>query len=485
MNIIPTPKMIQPAIDEAKTAKLQPVIAAPDMFLKAANAFAEYAEKLHGIAIKIKEDAAIRVIQKDSMEKEAYRVEISADSAIIYASHTVGANHGFASLLQMMQTEGNEILLPEVTIEDRPDCIYRGMMVDLARDWHPFPYLLSYVDMCYFYKVAVLQLHFTDDQSYTLPTKLYPGLSTKDRHYTAEQIQELTEYAHARGVDLMPEIDVPGHCKSFDSAYGELFGTGGVICQHTDSMEAMKNLFRELCDMFPYSTYVHIGGDEAYGKMEWTTCPKCCEYAKSVGIDADMEDKKKLAERLYVHFISEMADACFEKGKQPVVWEGFAKEFNEELSKDIIVMSWENYYQPAPDLLEGGFKIINCSWIPMYVVTPGCWSPEEVFRWSIYRWTGMHPQSPYRKGVYEHEPTSQILGGQLLAWGDNLDEKYPEKYPNAGDGISDERRLLMERLPMLAENTWNIKKVTEYAEIHPSAEKLTGMLKQIVCVSVQ
>ena len=114
--------------------------------------------------------------------------------------------------------------------------------------------------MCYFYKVSVLQLHFTDDQSYTLPSKLFPKLSTENQSYTSTQIQGLVEYANARGVELMPEIDVPGHCRSFGEAYGDLFGTKGVICQHTDSMRAMKDLFAELCDMFPYSKYIHIGG---------------------------------------------------------------------------------------------------------------------------------------------------------------------------------------------------------------------------------
>lgn len=69
-------------------------------------------------------------------------------------------------------------------------------------------------------------MHFTDNQSYTLPSEIYPKLSTPGRFYTREQIQELVEYANARGVELMPEIDVPGHCISFGEAYGDLLGAG-------------------------------------------------------------------------------------------------------------------------------------------------------------------------------------------------------------------------------------------------------------------
>lgn len=476
-NIIPTPKSVQPAINEASIVTFTATIMKNDTFSDAITSFVLYAEKLYTFSMEVKENAPIRIEQDESMEAEAYRIVVEKEAVKIYAGDKVGANHGFATLLQMMQVEGENILLPEVTIEDKPDCIYRGMMVDLARNWHPFPYLLSYVDMCYFYKVAVLQLHFTDDQSYTLPSDIYPNLSTKDRFYTKEQIKELTEYANARGVELSPEIDVPGHCKSFGEAYGDIFGTKGIICQHTDSMEAMKKLFRELCDMFPYSKYVHIGGDEAYAMSEWTKCPRCREYAKSVGIDSSMEDTRMIEELMYAHFISEMADACFEKGKQPIVWEGFGKVVNEKISKDILVMAWENYYQLAPELLEAGFQVINCSWNPMYVVAPiTMWKPEELFNWSIYQWKAVHPESPYLENGYQAPKNDKIIGGQLLAWGDNI----PRHSPSIAQGVYDERNYLIERLPMLAENTWNVEKVTEYDSFEKTAEALNEKLDKIV-----
>lgn len=458
MKIIPTPKLVQPAGDCAKIMKFEPAVEKNIVFQDAVNAFALYVKKIYGISVEERDSAQIRIVQEE-MEPEAYRIVICEDDVTLYAGDYQGANHAFASVLQMLQWEENAILLPEVTIQDKPDCSYRGMMVDLARDWHPFSYLLSYVDMCYFYKVAVLQLHFTDDQSYTLPSKLFPKLSTENQSYTSTQIQELVEYANARGVELMPEIDVPGHCKSFGEAYGDLFGTKGVICQHADSIKAMKDLFAELCDMFPYSKYIHIGGDEVFAMNEWTKCPRCLAYAESIGIDPNMEDRNALAHRFYVHFISEMADVCFQKGRQPVVWEGFAKEYNDKLSKDILVMAWESYYQLAPELLEAGFRIVNCSWNPMYIVTPRTmWTPKEVFDWSIYRWQAIHPESPYMETAYECEPNSQIIGGQLLAWGDHI----LREYPNVIDGVREEKKCIAERLPMLAENTWNITKVTDY-----------------------
>lgn len=468
MNIIPTPKVIKKEPNGVLKFYAPSMKENPE-FLAAQEAFVAYADRLYGIKVAVKEEGHIQVVRDEKMAFEEYRIEVSEDTIVIYAKDSVGINHGFATLLQAMQEEDGNILLPEMVIEDKPDCSYRGMMVDLARNWHPFSYLLSYVDMCYFYKVAVLQLHFTDDQSYTLPSDLYPDLSTKERFYTKEQIKELVEYANARGVEISPEIDVPGHCKSFGEAYGEIFGTKGIICQHEDSMEAMRNLFRELCDMFSYSKYVHIGGDEAYAMEEWIKCEKCREYTRSVGIDADMEDKRELAELMYAHFISEMAEVCFQKGKQPIVWEGFAKSVNDKILKNILVMSWENYYQLTSELLDAGFQVINCSWNPMYVVAPlTMWTPKEVYDWSVYKWKAVHGGSPIIETGYEAEPNKQIIGGQLLAWGDHI----PTHSPSIAEGVRGERINLLERLPMLAQNTWNVEKVCDYENFAKKAEVL-------------
>lgn len=460
MNIIPTPKKIE--LTDGKFYLFEPAVALNDEFAVAITSFTEYVNRIYCLDMQGKEGAPIRIVKDDSVPEEAYILEVKEGQVGIYASEESGVHHAFASFIQMMEVENGQVKLPEVQITDKPDSIYRSMMVDLARDWHTFDYLLSYVDMCYFYKASALHLHFTDDQSYTLPSKLFPKLSTEGSHYTLEQIQELVEYAHARGVELVPEIDVPGHCKSFAEGYGEIFGTNAIICQHEDSMQAMRDLFGELCDMFSYSKYIHIGGDEAWAMEEWTKCPKCQAYAKSVGIDADMEDKKRLSEEMYVHFVTEMAAAVFAKGKRPIVWEGFAKEMNDRVSRDIWVMSWENYYQVTADLLEAGFTIINCSWNPTYVVTPVVmWSQKEVFDWSVYSWKAVHPDSPIVKTGYESPKSEQIIGGQLHAWGDAI----LSDCPSLEEGVYREWNHLMDRLPMIAENTWNKEKVTDYESI--------------------
>ncbi len=477
MKIIPTPKWIEPAIEYANMQSFAPAVMRNEVFSEAITSFISYVEKLHGIAVEVQEKASLSIEKDASLVAEGYRIVVDKETVSIYTSDRVGANHAFATLLQMMQVGDGKIILPEVVIEDKPDCTYRGMMIDLSRCWHPFPYLLAYVDLCYFYKASVLQLHFTDDESYTLPSHIYPKLSTPGRSYTHEEIKELVGYAYDRGVELLPEIDVPGHCKSFEEGYRELFGANEVICQHEDSMEAMRALFRELCDMFPHSKYVHIGGDEAIAMDAWTKCPNCLAYGKSVGIDVDVENKKLLAEQFYAHFISEMAKVCFEKGRQPIVWEGFGKEVNDRISKDVIVMSWENLFQLTPDLLEAGFPIINCSWNPTYVVTPHTmWSPEDIYNWSIYQWKATHPQSPILEGGYECEATDRILGGQLHAWNGDIRREFSDET----QGVTEQLQCLAERLPMLVERTWNIAHAGPYAAIQETMKVLSDKLYTII-----
>ena len=87
--------------------------------------------------------------------------------------------------------------------------------------------------------------------------------------------------------------------------------------------------------------------------------------------------------------------------------------------REAVIVSWENLYQPIPQLLKAGFRIINASWRPLYVVTHKgyYWSPEKVYNWIIYTWRCLHPDSPYHGKTLLMEPTEQVEGGQLLAWG--------------------------------------------------------------------
>ncbi len=455
-SIIPTPKVCR--MGEVRVTL--PANTSGSCFPEAVATLAELAKRMYGVSFAPAEgDAGIIFSLNRSLPEESYTLTVGEQTATITASANQGAQHGVATLLQLMEICAEGIVLPMGTIEDAPDCSWRGVMVDLARAWHEPSVLYQYVDMCHFFKLRYLHLHFTDDQSYTLPSKAYPNLSTKDRHYTEEELRGLIRYAESRGVELIPEIDVPGHCTSFAEAYGDIFGRNGIICQSEEAMQGMETVFRELCELFDSSAYIHVGGDEA-AIAKWTECPATMAAYRAQGYDVDGMDKGELAEIMYATFVARTCEAVTACGKTPVVWEGFHESVNHLIPKNAVVMSWENFYQTTPQLQKSGFRLINCSWSPMYVVTPAAyWSLEEVYGWSIYTWRPVHPGSPYLQTGLNIEPTQQVEGGQLLAWGDHI----VKRYENVADGVREEQHLMEERAVALSQNTWQVEKQYDYA----------------------
>lgn len=443
-----------------------PAYTAPAALAPAAATLADYARRIHGLTLTEQADGGIVFLTDESLPREAYTLTVTEDGhATLKASDISGAQNAAVTLLQLMEKTEGGLTLPVGILEDAPECSWRTIMIDLARDWHELPVLYEYVDLCRFYKIQYLHLHFTDDQSYTLPSKAFPLLPTEGRHYTEKELRGLIAYAGSRGVQLIPEIDVPGHTTSFASAYGELFGTDGIICLSEDSMAGMTTLFEELCQLFADSEYIHLGGDEA-AIAKWLDCEKSLEAFRTRGVEVDTylateEGKKELTELMYATFIRDICHVILAQGKTPVIWEGFHKNTNHLIPRESVIVSWENFYQTTPELLEAGFRVVNGAWKPMYVVTPVVyWTPEEVYNWDVYTWGAVHPQSPYLKDGLRIAPTLQVEGGQLLAWGDQI----MAHYPNVAEGVREEQRLIEERTPCLSENVWHREKPTDWAE---------------------
>lgn len=472
LNLIPTPRKTTMA--DARVAVV-PVYNADARCADAASTMAEYARRVHSVTLT-EGVGGITFVSDTTLPAEGYTVTVTENGVTVKAADPEGAQHAAVTLIQLMEKKGEGLTLPAGELEDEPRCTWRAVMVDLARDWHELHVLYEYVDMCCFYKLRYLHLHFTDDQSYTLPSRAYPKLSTEGRHYTEEELKGLLAYAKTRGVQIVPEIDVPGHATSFSAAYGEIFGSDGIICQSEESLEAMSTLFRELCELFSDSDYIHMGGDEA-AIDRWTSCDKCLSAFRNAGVDTDKyletdESRHELAEQMYATFIKRICEVILSCGKTPIVWEGFHEKMNHLIPREAVIVSWENFYQTTPQLRDAGFRLINGSWAPMYIVTPNThWSPEEVYNWSVYHWKPVHPGSPYAGRSLTIEPTMQVEGGQLLAWGDRI----MGCYPNVAEGVREEQRLMEERVLCLTENVWNREKPLSWDAFKPKMEKIAAL----------
>ena len=434
-----------------------------------------FTKKIHGVELSDAKGGITLSLDTGLADGE-YKLEITEGSACVYASGTEGANYAAASLIQLMRPlENGKIELPLVTVSDKPDCDFRALMVDLARQWHPFHHLYFYVDLCALYKIKYLHLHFIDTQSYTLPSRKFPKMSTPGCHYSFEDIKILCDYAELRGVELIPEIELPGHSQAMVKAYPEIFRNtpdgevavddyslfnntdeDNIICIGKEGvMDALREILTELAEMFPKSKYIHIGGDEAT-ITDWAHCRDCKRYMQEHGING--------VKALYSHCVKEITDIVLDIGRTPIVWEGFPREGAEQISKDVVVIAWESYYLTAPDLIDLGFKIINASWQPLYIIpyerAEGrlFWGAKDILEWNIYTWINWNRKTKAYLNPIHIQPTEQVIGGLFCSW--------ECVYEQEADRIR-------ENLAALSERTWNIRRYTTDAQFY---EKLSGIL---------
>lgn len=428
------------------------------------SAFTQYLIKCHHISPS-GGDGGINIIKEKRLKPEGYEICCADNEITIAAADRAGVHHAFSTLLQLSVLRGSEIYVPKVNVKDFPFYPYRGLMVDVARCPHDIKFLFDYVDICYFYKLSYLQLHFTDDTAFTLPAASLTGLK-ESYGYTREQIRKLTEYARFCGVTLVPELDIPGHSAPFMRNYPEIFGSGKVLPADERVFGLLSEIFSDMAGLFPDSPYIHIGGDEA--KIDgWETCEKTIRYCAEKRIGG--------LQHLYAHYVSRCAQMILDMGRIPIVWEGFHREYNHLIPKETVVISWENYYQPVNYLARDGFKIINCSWKPLYIVTPSpCWPVEEILDWDPYKWKHHWEASAAYKGI-ALEPDNEVMGGQLCAWGDNL-----LHYEDSLKGCLEEMELICGRAPALSERTWRRNGADYNAYWEAGYKECCSMLKKIL-----
>ncbi|MBR3691367.1 MAG: family 20 glycosylhydrolase [Clostridia bacterium] len=477
--IIPEPKFFCLAADRGEFPLPCTVCAADAQARPAAECFAALAQRIHGVEISVRDgEGAVRLCRDEALDVSEYRLACAKGSVEVSYSAPEGLNYALSTLLQLMWAEKGELWLPACEIRDRPDSPYRALMVDVARKRHTLAELLGYVDLCWLYKIRLFHIHFADTNAYTLPSDLLPELPGAGKHcFSREEIDTLTAYARSRNIEIVPEIEMPGHSSRMIATYPELFAdtptapparVGGyahnIICAGKEGvMETLKALCAEVIAMFPDSRCLHIGGDEAQ-IGEWESCEVCRAYMEREGI--------RDVRGLYTDFMCRAIDAVLELGRIPIVWEGFPKEGAEKISRECIVIAWESYYHLAPDLLAEGFRIVNCSWEPLYTIPAGRdflpdgrWYPEDIFNWDVYTWKNWNDMSPAHKNPIRVAPTDQVLGGGLCAWENHFE----------GEIVG-----VIENLAALSERTWNRQSSTPADRLCAGVRRLAEMAKKLL-----
>lgn len=474
--IIPKPKHYK---DNGYITVL-PFICLDEEFSSCKKEFSRVAYKVFGLRFK-EGEGGIYVKLNMSLDDEEYEIKGNT----VFAKTKTGISYGLSTMLQLLKRDEDKYILKNTEISDKPDNKFRCLMIDLGRQFHEFETLLSYVDLCYVNKVKFLQLHFTDNELWTLPLECLPEVATNGKCYTKAELLYLVEYAKEAEIELVPEFEGIGHSAHLNYVYPDRFGneydieksneTDGAInaeFSFNDNIMCIgrKNIFKdikamltEIAEIFKYSEYIHVGCDEARHR-NWLSCKHCRKYMEENGFATTLET--------YSHFAKKIIDICFSLGRTPIVWEGFPKEGSEEISRDTIVVSWENYYQTTKDLLDGGFKIINASWKPLYIVPSNVsFGDGETFDWSVagydwnlYKWDNWAKFSKAYGGM-EIVPDKNVVGGMLCTWSCKYEEEIGR---------------VLKDLPTLADRTWNTYEYINSEDFISGVKDLIDIEKNLI-----
>lgn len=425
ISVIPYPKSVTLKKGRLFLNKLSE-IKGNDEFLPYAEVFAENLARFTGKNLPVNKTGSPKhcfVFKLNSeLDETEHQIKID-DSVLIEAGSLCGLVNGGYSFLQLIKEVKGKLSVPKLELNDKPDSSYRGLLIDLARNWHDVPSVLKLIELAAFYKLNFVQLHFTDYQSYTLPSNYLPKLSTKNRHYSFEELERIEEYARLRGIAIVPELEAPGHAQAMVEAYPELFGIKDISQNpyivnigKEEVYEALEGLIAELIDVFDHTPYFHIGGDEAIFHM-LDKDPDVQTYMAKHNLGTDIHE-------LYRHFIVRMNEIVKAQGKQLCVWEGFRREGKIDIPKDIIVFEFEtNRYLPN-HLLEDGYTVVNTSWKPLYVVNEKKWSPEYIYGWNMWRWENWFDKAPSFTPI-QCQQSPHVIGGQMCAWEQRQELEFP------------------------------------------------------------
>ncbi|MER6348996.1 beta-N-acetylhexosaminidase [Streptomyces sp. NPDC001595] len=376
---------------------------------------------------------------------EGYGLTIGPHSVLLRAARLDGLLRGVQTIRQLLPEAalarapqpGVAWTLPCAEITDVPRHPWRGAMLDVARHYQPVSYLRRYVDLLALHKINVFHLHLTDDQGWRMPVAAYPKLTeiggrrtrsptgpTGDDHdgtphggaYTRAELAGLVEHAAARGVTVVPEIEMPGHVRAALAAYPHLGNDPGraldvwtrwgvcdtILGVHEEVFDFCRTVLEEVMDLFP-SPYIHIGGDEC-PVTEWERSPVARARLRAEGLSGPAA--------LHGWFLGRVGAFLTRNGRRPVGW----AETGTELPADFTVMAWRD---PAHALAAArrGHDVINAHYRATYLDYPQTADPREprAQPGAVVGLRDVHGHDPVPAGA-DPDTAARVLGTQAQVW---------------------------------------------------------------------
>lgn len=442
--------------------------ALPADFPRTNEVFAQRLRRLGNYRITADAAAAV-TFERMETGKEAYRMAVSEEGVRVEAAGEKGYSNALTTLYQMLAQGSGEISCCE--IEDAPRYEYRGFMLDVCRHFFSAEEVKRIIEQAALLKLNAFHWHLSNDQGYRIESERFPELnrissyrklSPQDEvvlagkaaagdqyggYYTKQEIRDVVAYAAARGIEVIPELEMPGHSSAILAAFPQYTCSGEplkvkntfgiherIFCAGKEEGFAfLYELLDEICELFP-SPHIHLGGDEA-PKTVWHSCPACNRVMKQMGYTS--------YESLQTYFSAKLIHYAEKNGKTPIVWNESA--ISGDLDEHAVIQYWaemaptkESYI--TPELAKGRKIIFSDS---NYLYSAATYAERPMRTTLVYE--------PQLKGT--PVPKENILGTELCLWTEwTADEACLEPQ-------------YMPRMLAVAENAWTEKRdVSEFEE---------------------
>ena len=301
---------------------------------------------------KGKKNNSIRLTLDKKMAKEEYSLRIHSRGIEIRGGEYAGVFNGIQSLLQLLPAEVYSkkltypVEVPLVDIKDAPQYTYRGLLLDVARTFQPVEEVKRVIDYMAYCKLNKLHFHLVDSEGWRLELKKYPHIAEKagyrggdsplhpiygsfdqkyGGYYTQEELRDIVAYASQRNIEVIPEVDMPGHSKALGMVHPDILCNYTPDTSHTNGIDVrdvwcaskesnyqlVEDIVKELVDIFP-SEYIHIGGDEVNFKW-WKECPDCQQLKQEKGLENEAQVEQ--------YFINRVSDILTRYNRKAMVWD--------------------------------------------------------------------------------------------------------------------------------------------------------------------
>lgn len=409
-----------------------------------------------GAKIKVVDDddptAQIRAVESAAVPIDGFRIQVTPTTITVEYSNWIGCRYAVGALEQLLYLAfrfgADQARMGCGRIEDAPHFYYRGFMLDSARHFQSADTILRLLQTMVRLRLNYFHWHLTDSEGWRLPSAGAPDLNTlgtiQKGSYTREEIDAIRKYAFENAIEIVPEIDFPGHSRGVLGLHPELRCIpdqfGNEVC--LGNPETLKFVFARIDEamaLFPGSQYFHIGGDEAWDGW-WRQCPKCQAKAKELGLTGEDFPRK-----LEAWFMREISQYLLDHGRTPISW-----RTNAILTPQNVLQCWGN----AGDMYscayhdQGKNLVISSIDNAFYLDYPQC-DEEPRFQWMA---------TLSEEGVHAANPAAHmgpVLGDRLIGLECPLwTELVPEWRLEA---------KLFPRLIAAADVAWNGKN-TDYAD---------------------